>query len=233
MTMPGSLIVVRHGQSVTNAVGVFTGWLDVELTGLGRQEAMAAGRCLVAAGVCPQAVHTSLFQRAILSAELLVQAMRCPSPNIFHSDALNERHYGALTGRRKAEVLVEAGRVRYGAWRNSLHVAPPPLSKAGLAAIRRRWPADLLVGATIATESVGDVLARVAQYWNDVLAPQIADGETVLIVAHGNSLRALLAYLDALSEDELAALRLSTGAVLRYRFAENLSPLRRGGETLR
>jgi 2,3-bisphosphoglycerate-dependent phosphoglycerate mutase len=224
----GTLILLRHGQSVANAAGVFTGWLDVELTAEGRREAVAAGRCLAAAGVHPDVVHTSLLSRAIVTADLVINQLPGPAPSAGRTWRLNERHYGALTGLRKADVRAEVGETLYVEWRNSLQVAPPPLTPAGLRRLSAGpWPTWALAGNPTATESLGDVVARVVPYWLNTIAPRLAAGSTVLVVAHGNSLRALVAYLDHLSQAELSAFRLPTAKPVLYTFTDALVPLPR------
>lgn len=228
----GLLVVLRHGQSASNAAGVFTGWLDPALTGRGRAEAAAAGRVLAAVGVAADVVHTSTLVRAAVTAELVVAAQP-GGPSVRRDDRLDERHYGALTGHGKASVLRTVGQGRFDTWRNSLTTAPPPLTDAGaLNLARGPWPASRLLPMGVRTESLGDVVHRVVPFWEQVLAPDLARGRTVCVVAHGNSLRALLMFLDRLTQDELSQLRLPTGVPLWYQFTDELRPLVRGGEVL-
>lgn len=228
----GSLVLLRHGQSASNAVGVFTGWLDPGLTERGRAESLGAGRVLVAAGVAADVVHTSTLVRATLTAELVVAAQP-GRPPLREDDRLDERHYGALTGHVKSSVLRAVGRGCFDTWRNSLTTAPPPLTEVGaLNLVRGPWPASRLLPTGVRTESLGDILARVVPFWEQVLAPDLADGCTVCVVAHGNSLRTLMMFLDRLSQDELSQLRLSTGVPLRYQLTDELRPRVRGGEVL-
>jgi len=230
---PGVLVLLRHGQSISNAAREFTGWLDSPLTALGRRQSVQAGRRLAAAGVYPDAVHTSLLSRAMVSADLaLAQAGRYPVP-VRRSWRLNERHYGALTGRNKEAVRAEVGEQRYRQWRNSLQVAPPPMGEDALQQLRRDPRYAALAGEQVpASESLGEVLARLLPYWTDVLVPELAAGWTVLVVAHGNSLRALVCHLDHLSQTELTATRTGPGAPLKYQFNDSLRPVRRGGVLL-
>lgn len=230
---PGSLVLLRHGQSSSNAARAFTGWLDSPLTALGRRQSVEAGRRMAAVGVRPDVVHTSLLSRAIASADIaLAETDRCWIP-VRRSWRLNERHYGALTGRSKEAVRTEVGEQRYRQWRNSLYVAPPPMRESALQQLRRDPRYAVLPGELVpASESLGDVLARLLPYWFDVLVPELAAGWTVLVAAHGNSLRALVCHLDRLSQPELTALRIPTGAPLLYRLAESPRPNRRGGEPL-
>jgi len=225
-------VLVRHGQSTTNASGVFTGWLDVSLTARGRAEAVRAGRVLAGLGVAPDVVYTSTLARTATTARLVL-AQQAGRPPVRPDGRLDERHYGALTGRLKQAVLEEVGRQRFDDWRNSLSAAPPPLTAEGLRGLARAgWPTDRLLSTGVLTESLGDVVARVVPFWEEVLAPGLVAGRTVLVVAHGNSLRALLVFLDRLTQDELSARRLPTGLPLRYRFTDALRPLARGGEVL-
>ncbi|NJP46787.1 2,3-bisphosphoglycerate-dependent phosphoglycerate mutase [Actinacidiphila epipremni] len=221
---PGVLVLLRHGQSTANAGGVFTGWIDVPLTPDGRAEALAAGRLLGAAGLLPDVAHTSVLRRSIVSADLVLSALGRDWIPVRRTWRLNERHYGALTGRRKAEVRAEAGEERYALWRRSLDVAPPPAVPGTAPPAGDPRYAGLPPDARPATESLADVQARLLPYWADHLAPDLARGRTVLVVAHGNSLRALVAHLDALPPEQVAALNIPTGIPLRYRFTPDLRP---------
>ena len=232
LVSPGSLVLVRHGQSTTNAAGVFTGWLDVPLTVRGRVEAVRAGRVLATHSVTPDVVHTSTLARTVTTAGLVLAPL-AGHPPVHPDGRLDERHYGALTGRSKQVVRQEVGRVRFDDWRNSLITAPPPLTGRGLRELTEAgWPTDRLLSTGVHAESLGDVVARVTPFWEQVLRPGLVTGRTVLVVAHGNSLRALLVVLDRLTQEELSALRLPTGVVLRYRFTDALRPLVRGGQLL-
>ncbi|MEO7127079.1 MAG: 2,3-bisphosphoglycerate-dependent phosphoglycerate mutase [Nakamurella sp.] len=229
----GSLVLLRHGQSTYNATGQFTGWLDVPLTELGRQQAINAGRCLAAAGITPDVVHTSLLSRAIGTADLALAEIGRSWIPVQRSWRLNERHYGALTGRVKDVVRAEVGEQQYRIWRNSLLVAPPPMPAELLSTLRHdpryaTLPAELVP----ATESLGDVVDRLLPYWTDVLIPQLRAGLAVFVVAHGNSLRALVSILDQLDQRDLTALRIPTGEPLHYRLSDSLRPVRRGGERI-
>lgn len=227
----GLLVLLRHGQSTSNAARDFTGWLDSPLTAFGRRQAADAGRRLADADIRPDVVQTSLLARAIVSADLaLAEVGRCWIP-VCRSWRLNERHYGALTGTGKDMVRTEAGEQQYRIWRNSLRVAPPPMEPELLDTSRRdpryaALPAELVP----ATESLGDVVDRLLPYWSDVLVPQLHEGLTVLVVAHGNSLCALASHLDQLGQRELTALRIPTGEPLQYHFTEGWRLICRGGE---
>lgn len=230
---PGSLVLLRHGQSTSNADGRFTGWADVPLTADGEQEAVDAGRLLARHGLLPDVVHTSVMARSIRSAELALEELDRLWIPVHRTWRLNERQYGALTGRRKGEVRAEAGTDRYQQWRRSLHGTPGPLPTDALAQLRAdpRYAALRPAGIP-AVETLADMTARVAPYWADVLAPQLRTGATVLVVAHGNSLRALVTVLDHLTDAEIERLNIPTGAPLRYDFDAALRPLVRGGTYL-
>jgi 2,3-bisphosphoglycerate-dependent phosphoglycerate mutase len=229
----GSLVLLRHGQSTTNADGRFTGWADVPLTTRGEEEAAEAARLLAHHGLLPDTVHTSVMFRSIRSADIVVDALDRSWIPVQRTWRLNERQYGALTGQRKHEVRAEAGPALYEHWRRSLHGKPAPLPAYDLARLRTdaRYAA-LRPDAVPSVESLADMTARVAPYWADVLAPQLRTGATVLVVAHGNSLRALVTVLDRLTEEEVHRLNIPTGAPLRYDLDPSMHPLMRGGTYL-
>ena len=220
------LILLRHGESTWNEEGRFTGWVDVDLTERGADEAVRAGELLATRGLLPDVVHTSVLLRAIRTAELaLGRAQRAWIP-VRRSWRLNERHYGALQGKNKEETRLEFGDEQYMLWRRSYDVPPPPLDPASeLSAARdpryRTLPADALP----ATECLKDVLERVLPYWYDALVPDLSAGRRVLVVAHGNSLRALVKHLDRISDDAIVELNLPTGVPLLYELDANLRPL--------
>ncbi|MEU6476558.1 2,3-bisphosphoglycerate-dependent phosphoglycerate mutase [Streptomyces sp. NPDC047017] len=229
----GPLVLLRHGRSTANADGRFTGWADVPLTADGEREALEAARLLARAGLLPDVVHTSVMARAIRSADLVLGELDRSWIPAQRSWRLNERQYGALTGRRKREVRAEAGHELYRHWRRSLHGRPGPLPPDRLARLRAdpRYSA-LRPDGVPAVESLADMAARTVPYWADVLAPQVRAGATVLVVAHGNSLRALATVLDRLTGSEVARLDIPTAAPLCYDFDASLRPLVRGGTYL-
>jgi 2,3-bisphosphoglycerate-dependent phosphoglycerate mutase len=228
-----SMILMRHGQSTANADGEFTGWVDVALTELGERQAKAAAELIRADGLLPDVVHTSVFQRSIRSAEIILGVLDRQWLPAHRSWRLNERQYGALTGRRKTEVRAEVGEEVFRTWRRSLHGAPPPLAASALADLRALpCYADLPADTVPPVESLADVLARAVPYWIDVLAVELRAGRTPLVVAHGNALRALTAHWDRCSEQEIVDLNIPTGIPLRYDFDADLRPLRRGGRYL-
>ncbi|MEU9279712.1 2,3-bisphosphoglycerate-dependent phosphoglycerate mutase [Streptomyces sp. NPDC048341] len=230
MSVPGTLILLRHGQSTTNAEGRFTGWADVPLTAHGQKQAAAAAELLARDGLLPDAVHTSVLRRSIRTADIVLQELDRSWLPVHRTWRLNERQYGALTGRVKREVRREAGPARYQAWRRSLTTAPGPLPGDELARLRAdpRYAA-LRGGGLPAVESLADMIARVAPYWADALGGQLYTGRRVLVVAHGNTLRALITVLDRLTEQEVEDLNIPTGAPLRYDFDCELRPVVRGG----
>jgi 2,3-bisphosphoglycerate-dependent phosphoglycerate mutase len=228
-----TLVLLRHGQSTANAENTFSGWLDVALTGRGEQEAARAATLLRDGGVYPDVVHTSVLWRAIRTADLLLDALGAPWTPTMRSWRLNERHYGALQGRSKAEVRAEAGDELFMRWRRSYDQAPPALPSVRAAEIAADGRYRALPPGTVpATESLADVRRRVEPYWQDVLAADLHDGKVPLVVAHGNSLRALCMLLDGLSPDDVAGLNIPTGVPLRYDLDHTWRPMVPGGQYL-
>jgi 2,3-bisphosphoglycerate-dependent phosphoglycerate mutase len=227
----GTLILLRHGQSVGNAANGFTGWLDVPLTARGEAEAAAAGALVLAHHCAPAVVHSSVLLRAVHTARIVtdVVAGSVPRPPIRQSWRLNERHYGTLQGIGRDDVRARYGEEQFRRWRRGLRDAPPPLVGGGPddPAGDPRY-ADVPAGLLPRGESLADVHARLLPYWT-VIAADLAAGRTVLVVAHSNSLRALCMQLDDLDEREVAALDLPTGVPLRYDLDRCLRPRVRGG----
>lgn len=227
------LILVRHGQSTFNAQGRFTGWADVPLTSSGEKEAVGAGHQLAAHGLLPDVVHTSVLSRSIRTADLLLAEVDRLWIPVHRTWRLNERQYGALAGKIKTEVRQQAGPQLYHQWRRTVTGKPGPLAPEQLAALRADQRYRMLAPDGLpAVESQGDVIARVQPYWTDVIAAQLAAGLTVLVVAHGNSLRALVALLDRLADAEVEQLNIPTGAPLLYEIDAEFRPLVRGGRYL-
>ncbi|UUZ57702.1 phosphoglyceromutase [Nocardioides sp. B-3] len=225
-------VLLRHGESDWNAKNLFTGWVDVDLTDKGRAEAVRGGELLVAAGLLPDVVHTSLQRRAITTAHLSLDAADRHWIPVKRSWRLNERHYGALRGKDKKQTLEEYGEEQFMLWRRSFDTPPPPLddssefSQAG----DPRY-ADL--GDDLPrTECLKDVIARFLPYWESAIVPDLQAGQTVLVAAHGNSLRALVKHLDGISDEDIAGLNIPTGMPLLYRLDESLKPTVAGGEYL-
>jgi len=230
--MTHTLILLRHGQSEWNQKNLFTGWVDVKLTEQGREEARRGGAMLRESGLLPDVLHTSLLSRAILTANLaLEEADRLWIP-VDRSWRLNERHYGALQGKDKTQVRDEFGEDQFMVWRRSYDVPPPALadddqySQIGdprYAALGEDAPR---------TECLKDVLERMLPYWEGSIKEDLRQGKTVLVTAHGNSLRALVKHLDGISNEDIAALNIPTGIPLVYELDENFQPTVPGGRYL-
>ena len=221
-----TLILLRHGESDWNQKNLFTGWVDVDLTANGEAEGRRGGELLAEHGLLPDVVHTSLLRRAIRTADIALNAADRHWIPVRRSWRLNERHYGALQGKDKAAVRAEFGDDQFMLWRRSYDVPPPPLSdddefsQAGDA----RY-ADLLETVP-RTECLADVVTRLLPYWYDAIVPDLRHG-TVLVAAHGNSLRAMIKHLDGLSDDAVVALNVPTGIPLRYELdAATMMPTR-------
>jgi len=220
-----TLILLRHGQSQWNSLDLFTGWTDVGLTEQGEAEARAAGRALAAAAVAPTIVHTSLLSRAIRTANLALEELGALWLPVRRSWRLNERHYGDLQGRNKAETKARYGEEQFLAWRRSYATPPPPLpegderSSAGDPRYR-----DLPPEVVPATECLADVVVRLLPWWQDAIGPDLRAGHTVLVAAHGNSLRALRKHLDDISDDDIVGLELPTGVPTVYDLDDDLRP---------
>jgi 2,3-bisphosphoglycerate-dependent phosphoglycerate mutase len=221
-----TLALLRHGQSEWNLANRFTGWVDVDLSPQGEAEARAAGRLLRDAGIVPDVVHTSLQKRAIRTAEIALAEMGCSDVVVQQSWRLNERHYGALQGLDKAETARRHGDDQVKIWRRSYATRPPDLSDEEWAA-QRADPAyaDLPDAAIPRAESLADVVARMLPYWTESIVPELHAGNVVLVVAHGNSLRALVMHLDLLSEEEVLELNIPTGIPLVYDLDADLQPV--------
>ena len=233
MSAPYTLILLRHGESDWNAKNLFTGWVDVALTDKGRDEAARAGRLLTEAGVLPDVLHTSLLRRAIATAQLALEEAERHWIPVRRSWRLNERHYGALQGKDKKATLEEYGEEQFMLWRRSYDTPPPPLDDDN------EWSQvgdpryDLLPGELMPrTECLADVIDRMLPYWYDAIVPDLRDGRTVCVAAHGNSLRGMVKHLDGISEEEVVGLNIPTGIPLVYRLDENLRPTERGGQYL-
>ncbi|HEX5495869.1 MAG TPA: phosphoglyceromutase [Mycobacteriales bacterium] len=214
--MTGTLVLLRHGESDWNQKNLFTGWVDVDLSPTGEAEARHGGDLLAAAGLRPDVVHTSVLRRAIRTAEIALNTADRHWIPVRRSWRLNERHYGALQGKNKAQIRQEYGDEQFMVWRRSYRVPPPPLPD-GAEFSQSADPryADL-VGAAPRTECLADVVDRLLPYWYDAIVPDLRSGRGVLVVAHGNSLRALVKYLDRIDDERIAELNIPTGIPLRY-----------------
>jgi 2,3-bisphosphoglycerate-dependent phosphoglycerate mutase len=229
----GTLVLMRHAESEWNAKGLFAGWADVKLAPDGLQEAEAAGRLLAAGGLRPDVVHTSVLTRTVQTANIMLGVTGLSWLPVRRSWRLNERHYGALQGKDKAEVRQRYGDEQYMRWRRSYDVPPPPLPdddplSATLDPRYAGLPPELLPR----TECLRDVVRRLVPYWHDAIVPDLAAGRTVLVVAHGNSLRALVKHLDEIGDEAITELNIPTGIPLVYELDASFAPVTRGGRYL-
>ena len=233
-TNTSTLILLRHGESEWNAKNLFTGWVDVDLTNTGRQEATRGGVLLANSDLLPDVVHTSLLTRAIRTSQLALEAADRQWIPVRRTWRLNERHYGALQGKDKKETLAEYGEEQFMLWRRSYDVPPPPIEPEDpFAQTDDPRYAALPPEARPSTECLADVVRRLIPYWEDVLvADDLRAGRTVLVAAHGNSLRAMVKHLDNISDADIADVNIPTGIPLVYRLDGNLRPVVPGGEYL-
>jgi 2,3-bisphosphoglycerate-dependent phosphoglycerate mutase len=221
------LVMVRHGESTWNAENRFTGWTDVDLSEKGREEAQKGAEVLKAEGYVFDVAFTSTLKRAIRTLWMILDELDLMWVPVHHSWRLNERHYGALQGLNKAETAAKFGDAQVKIWRRSYDVPPPALTPDD-----ERFPAkdpryrDVPAEQLPLTECLKDTVERVLPYWNETIVPAIRSGKRVIIAAHGNSLRALVKYLDNMSEAEIMELNIPTGVPLVYEFDENLKPVR-------
>ncbi|MFT4262838.1 MAG: phosphoglyceromutase [Nocardioides sp.] len=225
-----TLILLRHGESEWNALNLSTGWVDVALTEKGRGEAVVGGTLLEERGVLPDVVHTSLLRRAINTAAIALDTCDRHWIPVKRDWRLNERHYGALQGKNKSETLQRFGEEQFNLWRRSYDVPPPPIeadSEFSQAGDARYASIDVP-----ATECLKDVVERIVPYWEGEIVPDLAAGRTVLVTAHGNSLRALVKHLDGISDADIAALNIPTAQPLVYELDDSFRPLVAGGEYL-
>ncbi|MBV9096897.1 MAG: phosphoglyceromutase [Frankiaceae bacterium] len=231
--MTGTLVLLRHGESEWNAKNLFTGWVDVDLSAKGADEAAAGGRLLAEQGVLPDVLHTSVLRRAIRTAGIALNACDRHWIPVRRSWRLNERHYGALQGKDKKQTLEEFGDEQFMIWRRSYDPPPPPLADDD------EWSqvgdpryAALAPEIVPRTECLKDVVARLLPYWYDAIVPDLRAGRTVLVTAHGNSLRAMVKHLDGIDDETIVGLNIPTGIPLVYELDEALRPRERGGRYL-
>ena len=227
-----TLVLLRHGESEWNAKNLFTGWVDVALSDAGREEAVRGGVLIREAGLLPDVVHTSLLRRAITTAYLTLDTADRHWIPVRRSWRLNERHYGALQGKNKKQTLEEFGEEQFMLWRRSYDTAPPPLeddSEFSQASDPRYVDLGL---AAPRTECLADVVQRLLPYWQTAIVPDLREGRVVLVVAHGNSLRAMVKDLDGIDDGSIAELNIPTGIPLVYRLDAELRPTQAGGEYL-
>ena len=226
MRTPGTLILLRHGQSTWNLENLFTGWHDVPLSEHGATEAIDAGRLIKEAGLLPEVVHTSLLLRAVETADLALAELGLSWIPVRRSWRLNERHYGALQGLNKAQTSERYGEAQVKIWRRSYDVRPPAIETSDERhPIHDRRYADLPPEVLPSTECLKDVVDRMLPYWYDAIVPDLLRYSCVLVAAHGNSLRALVKHLDGLSEQQVVDLDIPTGAPRVYELAPDFKPV--------
>lgn len=224
--MTHQMVLLRHGQSTWNLENLFTGWTDVGLTSQGEEEARIAGQVLVDEGIRPDVLHTSVLVRAIQTAEITLSVMGMSYLPVRRSWRLNERHYGALQGLDKKETAARHGAEQVLLWRRSYDVPPPALDPDD-----ERHPrhdprySELTPDLLPATECLADVVDRMLPYWHDSLVPDMRAGRLPLVVAHGNSIRALVKHLDGIGEAEIVELNIPTGVPLLYELDHEMSPV--------
>ncbi|MEU0099025.1 phosphoglyceromutase [Streptomyces sp. NPDC006267] len=230
---PYKLILLRHGESEWNAKNLFTGWVDVNLTEKGEKEAVRGGELLKDAGLLPDVLHTSLQRRAIRTAQLALESADRLWIPVRRSWRLNERHYGALQGKDKAQTLAEFGEEQFMLWRRSYDTPPPPLDRdAEYSQFDDPRYSTLPPELRPDTECLKDVVVRMLPYWFDSIVPDLLTGRTVLVAAHGNSLRGLVKHLDGISDEEISGLNIPTGIPLSYELDADFKPLKPGGTYL-
>ena len=223
--MTHTLILLRHGQSEWNEKNLFTGWVDVRLTEQGKAEAKRGGELLKEQGVLPDILHTSVLSRAIQTADIALDAADRLWIPVKRSWRLNERHYGALQGKDKAQIREEFGEEQLMTWRRSFDVPPPEIDPDDQWAQTGDPRYAGIDGEIPATESLKIVIDRLMPYWEGEIIPDLRAGKTVLVAAHGNSLRALVKHLDGIGDDEIAGLNIPTGIPLLYELGDDFMPV--------
>lgn len=223
--MTHTLILLRHGNSIWNQQNLFTGWVDVRLSEQGVGEAKRAGELLAESGLAADVLYTSVLTRAIQTANIALDTADRLWIPVKRSWRLNERHYGALQGKDKAQTLEEFGAEQFRLWRRSFDVPPPPLDDDSEFSQAHDERYAGLGSDLPRTESLALVIERLLPYWNSDIAPDLRSGKTVLVTAHGNSLRALVKHLDGISDEDIAELNIPTGIPLVYTLDDDLRPV--------
>lgn len=232
MSDTSTLILLRHGESEWNAKNLFTGWVDVPLSAKGLGEAARSGLLLTEHDLLPDLLHTSLLRRAISTAQIALDVCDRHWIPVRRSWRLNERHYGALQGKDKKETLAAYGEEQFMLWRRSFDVAPPPIDDENEFSQAHDLRYTELGSLMPKTECLKDVVTRIMPYWHSAIVPDLNAGQRVLVTAHGNSLRAIVKYLDGISDDAIAGLNIPTGIPLLYTLDKDLKPIKSGGEYL-
>jgi 2,3-bisphosphoglycerate-dependent phosphoglycerate mutase len=225
MSLPHTLILLRHGNSDWNQKNLFTGWVDVRLSEQGVTEANRAGELLNESGLTPDIQYTSVLTRAIQTANIALDVADRAWIPVKRTWRLNERHYGDLQGKDKAQTLAEYGPEQFQLWRRSFDVPPPPIADDNVYSQANDPRYIGIDGEVPKTECLKDVIDRMLPYWHSDITVDLAAGKTVLVTAHGNSLRALVKHLDGISDDEIASLNIPTGIPLVYKLDENFVPV--------
>ncbi|MET4638806.1 phosphoglyceromutase [Mycetocola sp. 2940] len=225
MSLPYTLILLRHGNSDWNQKNLFTGWVDVRLSDQGVTEANRAGELLNESGLTPDIQYTSVLTRAIQTANIALDVADRAWIPVKRTWRLNERHYGALQGKDKAQTLAEYGAEQFQTWRRSFDVPPPPIDDDNEYSQAHDPRYVGIDGEVPKTECLKDVIDRMLPYWHSDITVDLAAGKTVLVTAHGNSLRALVKHLDGISDDEISELNIPTGIPLVYKLDENFEPI--------
>ncbi|WP_125547147.1 2,3-bisphosphoglycerate-dependent phosphoglycerate mutase [Levilactobacillus lindianensis] len=213
-----TLVILRHGESVANRDNIFTGWSDVPLTAKGRQQALAAGQLVAQTGLRFGALHTSMLQRAIVTANIVLEAIDQLAIPEYKSWRLNERHYGALRGKNKAAVQAKVGERQVKIWRRSFETVPPLLDHV----VQDRRYDQFGPHTEPLGESLEMAYDRLMPYWEDQIAPRLLDGHNQLVVAHGSTLRALIKYLDRVPDADISQVEVANGEPIRYDFDDRL-----------
>ncbi|HEY0259398.1 MAG TPA: phosphoglyceromutase [Lacisediminihabitans sp.] len=224
--MTHTLILLRHGNSEWNTKNLFTGWVDVDLSDQGRAEAKRAGELIAESGILPDILYTSVLKRAIHTANIALAEADRDWIDVKRSWRLNERHYGALQGKDKAQTLEQYGQEQFMTWRRSFDVPPPPLDDDSEFSQANDVRYAGLGDELPRTESLKLVIARMLPYWESDIKPDLAAGKTVLVTAHGNSLRALVKHLDKISDEDIAELNIPTGIPLVYTLGDDFLPVK-------